>query len=376
MTANGSDPDRAFPFRVLDARKPVDRLSWLRQWRAWPDREVHAHPDYVMLFAGPDDQALCATASSGVGGALFPFILRPLAALDWASAETTWDLTTPYGYAGPFQWQLAAAPAELFWSQLAGWLRQQQVISAFVRMTLFNDSLLLPPWQIRQVAPNVVCDLRRPAAAIWSAYGHKVRKNVQRARSCGLTVRFDDEGRCLPQFIEIYRRTLERRAAGSEYWFSETFFERFATDLRGHYVLCMVYEGRTAVSCELVLVGARRAYSFLGGTEAYSFPMRPNDLLKHEVIHWAAETGLEHYVLGGGVAGEDGIFRYKREFSPTGVVPFSVATAVLDPPAYERILTRRFPPGSDERARAVAGGFFPAYRGEREAPPDPGRNVP
>ena len=38
----------------------------------------------------------------------------------------------------------------------------------------------------------------------------------------------------------------------------------------------------------------------LSGTLAEAYPLRPNDLLRHRTVAWAAEQGLSAYVLGGG----------------------------------------------------------------------------
>ena len=81
--------------------------------------------------------------------------------------------------------------------------------------------------------------------------------------------------------------------------------------------------------------------------------MAPNDLLKHDVIEHAAAGGLSAYVLGGGYAPGDGIFRYKRAFDPTGVVPFMGIQVVADQPHYD---------AACEVAGAPAGTFFPRYR--------------
>ena len=83
-----------------------------------------------------------------------------------------------------------------------------------------------------------------------------------------------------------------------------------------------------------MLVSERNAYSFLGGTASDAFELRPNDLLKWELILWLKSAGKRRFVLGGGYGADDGIFRYKRSFAPHGLVPFFVGRRVLEPELY------------------------------------------
>src|SRR5262249_36124333 len=115
-TSSSSSPEsRGAPansFRLLDADRFEDRAAWLAHWDEWPDREIMAHPDYARLFARPQDRVLAAALRSGGGGILFPVILRPMSEEPWARGwESASDLTTPYGYGGPFAWGVTAAGA-------------------------------------------------------------------------------------------------------------------------------------------------------------------------------------------------------------------------------------------------------------------------
>src|SRR5512140_612349 len=73
------------PVDFLDPAEPEDRASWLQLWNRWPDREIMAHPDYVKLFARPQDRVVAATLRCDAGGILYPFIVRPLAAEPWGA---------------------------------------------------------------------------------------------------------------------------------------------------------------------------------------------------------------------------------------------------------------------------------------------------
>lgn len=350
--------------RVLDAAAAADRADWLRRWNAWPGREVSAHPTYAELFARPVDRVLCAAAEIADGGVLYPFVLRPLSAEPWTEREC-WDLTTPYGYGGPFAWGSAVGQAEVFWRQLVEWLAATRVVTSFARLSLFPEQLLPFPGEVLERMPNVVRSLDLSEDEMWRDYAHKVRKNVNRARKRGLSVEIDRTGERLDDFLRIYISTMERRDAADAYRFSPAFFERIVSDLAGSFAFFHARdEAGRVVSTELVLVSAEHIYSFLGGTLEGAFADRPNDLLKHEIVSWGRAEGKRAFVLGGGYGGEDGIYRYKLGFAPSGQVPFQVGRWVHDPELTRALeLDRQRWESSHGRDWKPDERYFPPYRG-------------
>jgi hypothetical protein len=161
---------------------------------------------------------------------------------------------------------------------------------------------------------------------------------------------------------------MDRRSAGSSYYFERDFFEAIHRDLAGQFAYVNAVLDSRIVSTELALVSADSVYSYLGGTDSSAFDLRPNDLLKYEIIQWARERGKLCYVLGGGRYPDDGIYKYKLSFAPGGMVPFTTGQRILDEEQY-RVLTNR------RRAEFQAHGlswldnvhFFPAYRLESTA---------
>jgi hypothetical protein len=349
-------------FRVLDGASSTDRAEWLRLWTAWPEREPSAHPAFAPLFARPGDRAVCLTTGGEDSGVLFPLVLRPLGVEPWAATgETRWDAISPYGYGGPFAW--GDGPKDAFWDAAESWLRAAGVVTAFARLSLFPNELPSFRGDVVEDGPHVVRRLDLDEGTIWQDYAHKVRKNVNAARRAGLSFEIDAEGRRLDEFLAIYESTMDRRNAGDRYYFSREFFRTILREMPSSCLLAHVLDAGRVVSTELVLRSATRMYSYLGGTLAEAFEKRPNDLLKHEVGAWGRCAGYRAYVLGGGYAGPDGIFKYKLSFAPSGEVPFRVGCWVLDPERNSALVEVR-------RAFELAGGndwsprpgFFPTYR--------------
>lgn len=338
-------------FAVLDASSDDDRARWLEVWSAWPHREVQAHPGYLALFANPGDRVRAALLQDGPGTILYPFLQRAIPAHPEAS-----DLSSPYGYGGPYAWGSATdALAPRFWPPFDAWARTEHVVSEFIRFAVGSVVLAPGPHVVRHRQDNIIVPTTLDDEERWRRYEHKVRKNVNKARRLGITIAVDERGARLDDFLRIYEATMHRRDARASYFFPRSFFEQLATQLPGGFAYFHALQDGRVISTELALVSADRLYSFLGGTDEAAFDARPNDLLKHEMFGWAHARGIAEVVLGGGFTAGDGIYRYKRDFFPEGSVPFSTGERILDPERYAALLAAR-------GGEAPDPAFFPAYR--------------
>ncbi len=353
-------------FRVLDAEDPTGRAQWVRLWERWPDAEVMAHPEFGRLFARPGDRVLAATYEGRAGGVLYPLILRPLRLEPWAPAgRDLCDLTTPYGYGGPFAWDVSPREAADFGHRFGEWARARGAVSAFARLSVFSEQLLPFDGETVVNGPNVLRRLDLSDEELWNDYEPKVRQNVRRARSRGCTLRVDERGEGLDEFHRVYTSTMERRNADARYFFRREFFESIVRNLPGNFAFFHVVHAGRVVSSELVLLSRRHAYFFLGGTLAESFDVRPNDLLQHETFLWCRAAGRRAIVLGGGYKGSEGLLRYKKSFAPRGEVPFLVGTKIYDAAAEgDLVESRRRWEAGRGRAWSPEPGFFPAYRSD------------
>lgn len=349
---------------ILDAKTQSDRHKWLSTLAKWPDHEVYCHPDYVSLFAPKDGGALAAVIDAGDCGILYPFVLQPLSLEPWYEGDHCCDLTTPYGYGGPYRWgNPSSMQVATFWREVHQWLAEQRVVASFVRLSLFEDQMVTFDGHVKILATNVVRDLRDSPEAIWKDYAHKVRKNVKRARSLGVRIQKVESQSALSTFIDVYESTLRRRKARDWYYFSNEFFDQLLNKLQGYVAIFSAFHDDEVVASELILCSRRRIYSFLGGTTITGFEFRANDLLKHEIISWGQREGKDAFILGGGFEADDGIFRYKKGFAPTGEVLFRVGTAIHDEVAYSKLVGMRSRWESTSRPNwRPSGEFFPAYR--------------
>lgn len=359
-----SETTQAAGVEFLDAAEPRARAAWLELWDRWPHREIMAHPDYVRLFARPQDRVVAATWQREGGGILYPFILRPLSAEPWgAAAGRACDLTNAYGYGGPFAWNVTEAETQAFWAHFDEWARTQEVVTSFDRLSLFPEQLLPFNGEIDLKGANIVRKLDQPESEIWAEYTQKVRQNVNRARRLGLVVTADPSGERLDEFMDIYTATMTRRNATAGYFHPRSFFESLIRDLGPHLTFFHLdWKGR-ALSSEIVLHSAQSSCSYLGGARTEAFELRANDLFKHEIITACRNAGKKALVLGGGYRGADGILAFKKSFAPKGEVPFNLGKRTYDAALCQKLAEER---RAWEKSRGIDWipdpQHFPVYR--------------
>lgn len=355
----------SYNLQILNALVPDERRTWLEAWQRWPNREVYAHPDYSILYAA-EGRPLCALMSTSGGTALYPFLLRPTSSDPALSESGDYsDLITAYGYGGPVWWGGgdSEALAGQFWPAFDTWASETGVVAEFVRFSLFADTLLPYPGERLLRQPNIVRSLDLDDQALRMDFEHKVRKNINKALRNGLTVEIDLDGSRFDAFYAIYKATMDRREAAQTYYFPREYFESIHRGLAGQFLYAHTLHEAVIISSELVLASKTHLYSFLGGTHAESFELRPNDLLKYEVMRWGHANGKREYVLGGGYSPGDGIFRYKQSFAPNGSRDFFTGSRVLNQSAYDTLVEAKRAWHADRgREWTPAEGFFPAYR--------------
>lgn len=290
--------------------------------------------------------------------AQYLYIKRPVPWL--IQGEQFFDTITPYGYGGPVL--IKGNPDSNFinhfyhaWSDYCG---SNRIVSEFVRYHLFNNQEFIKAFSgdILHVSDNVVCLLDSDIDQLWMDFEYKVRKNVKKAQSNSLVVSTDSTGEYLDSFMRIYNSTMDRNDARSFYYFGKDYFEQIIDTLQGHFMFFHVWKDEVIISTELVLFSEKYVYSFLGGTLNDFFLLRPNDLLKFEIIKWSKESGHKAFILGGGYGGNDGIYRYKKSFSSAADVPFYVGKKIHNQAIYEKLVKIR------QMEREIDESFFPIYR--------------
>ncbi len=338
---------------------PEDRERWDETVRSFPDYDVMYLSAYsaafmkenpangipvLLLYTHGEDRAVSVMFRRDVG------LDEKLA----GRIETGryYDLISPYGYGG---FRGSVSDWETLGRTYRDWCESSGNVCEFVRFSLFSDYSAHYGGETETRTHVVVRELDLSPEDLWMDFRQKVRKNVRRAEASGLKILVEPTDAHLEDFLRIYYGTMERDHSRKDFYFSREFFETLSGMRDNVMYFHAVHEGQI-VSTELVLYDAFNCYSYLGGTDSAYFPLRPNDLLKFEVIRWAREKGLKSFVLGGGYGSDDGIFQYKLALAPHGQRDFFIGRQIFDRAAYDRLVACRQGEPLDEN-------YFPLYRG-------------
>lgn len=274
---------------------------------------------------------------------------------DILQSNEWFDLSTPYGYGG--FWIEGEDYTQLD-EEYETYCKKNGFISEFVRFHLFSNYKEIFNGTVESLTNNVVRSLDLSIDDMLMDFEHKVRKNIKKADKAGLEIEIDETGNRIEEFLEIYYGTMDRNNAKSRYFFPEEFF-RSINEMAGNYVYIHVFYENKVISTELVIYGKEDCYSFLGGTRSDYFNLRPNDFLKFEIIKWAKTKGLKRFILGGGYGEDDGIFRYKKSFAPSGSQKFYIGKRVFNLEKYNKLMNIR----KKEINFVQHTKYFPQYRG-------------
>lgn len=356
-------------FRWLSLDNADERAVYLDHWRRSRSRRPHDHPAYLDLVR-PDNYATAVVLYQHAKDAVvtYPFfwceinrfapfrnLQRPLR-----------HMVSPYGYGGPLyegDIEHKEAASRAFENALHVELQERSFVSEFVREDIFSDRLVRRLAGTTEQLPNVLVKLDRSESEIWSGYKPVARRNVLRASRNALTVVFDPDGKRLDCFARIYNDTMTRRGASRFFFFPVQRFRHLNTALgsKGASMFVHVLDGDEVVSSELLLLSGTTMYSFLSASLPSAFAKRPNNLLKHEIALWGQRNGYKWLVLGGGLARDDELLRYKRSFDPDHITPFSVRRIIHAPEDYQLLvnMARDFMGHKAERDNEEK--FFPEY---------------
>lgn len=288
--------------------------------------------------------AECFVFEAGEEIAIYPYLRRRLNALGFLPADSPLcDITGGYGYNGAVTTSDDEEFLRRFRDAFQVHCEATHVLTEFVRFhpLLRNSRFFASDCTVGVQNQNVAVNLRRSLIEIRAGYDYSCRKNINKAKREGVRT-FVEEGvgGSFDEFLRIYEGTMARVGAEQDYAFGGAYFEELAKGLKPPPLFFYAeYLGRI-VSCEMALRSPRIIYSYLGGTDADAFPVRPNNALKDELIRWAREAGCEWYLIGGGSRPDDGVFRYKRTFAPDGVVDFEIGRRIYNVTAYEEVIGR------------------------------------
>jgi serine/alanine adding enzyme len=336
----------------------VDDRRWDEIVDASPAADAYFRQGYCRAYEAAGHGRAVAVVTEA---ALFPLLLRPL-----PFGADGLDAATPYGYGGVLPRSrdtsvTGPGPVSEV-RRLRDWCVTNGVVSCLLRL----HPLLGGPRQLSEAdAADVDVDIREhgPTTAIdLSRLEDSRLGGMSKGRKADLTIArrelelwWDgDDG--LERFREIYDDTMRRVGAGEFYLFPSDYYRALADGLGDRLGVALALLDGEPVGGALFLAGGRFAHYHLSGTTDAGRELKAGTLLVHAGAEWARERGCELLHLGGGTAGADTLFAFKKSFGGE-TYSYAFATLVADRERYDALVARRA-----EDPEPPRPGFFPAYR--------------
>ncbi len=290
----------------------------------------------------------------------YPFFLRSISSLPFASNETGWDITTPE-YTGPIliEGNIVNQNSH-FADDFNKFCRDYGIVAEFAHLNPweFQDKILIASG-IAVDREIIFVDLELSEESLWNdSFTYACRKNIRRAQKEGVLVFPATTMEHIQDFYRIYTQTMDRNDAQAKYYFPFEFFQAFYTLMPQHAQFMLATYNGEIVAGTLYLHDNDNVYSYLGGANHAFQRIRPSNLIVSEAIKWAKRSEKKRLVLGGGYKKDDGIFRFKSSFSSYRAL-FKVYKQIHSQMNYET-LCRAW---SDYYQTELGSTeYFPAYR--------------
>lgn len=247
--------------------------------------------------------------------------LIPLVSRNIKGEGTFSDLVSPYGYPGILSLKQpdVAEASEI----LSGFNKEAAAhgyVSSFLRLNPLLNSWQLPQtesWRQWFHGGTVSVDLSIDTRSLQDGFAENHRRNLKALKQKGYSVSFN-QWQFLPEFLEAYRQTMQRRNAHPYYFFPESYFLSLKQLLGEKLIFAVV----NAPSGEFTAGGL---FTHFGGVIQYHLGATMNAYLAHSpsklMMDGSIEEGKRRAAailhLGGGLGGStvDGLFRFKKGFA-------------------------------------------------------------
>lgn len=270
------------------------------------------------------------------------------------------DLETPYGYGGPLtDAPLSPVAQQIFMEELRTYCLEQRIVTQFLRYhpLLDNHGAVSPMTDTRYLRDTIYMDTASPEL-ILANMDSKNRNMVRKAQRSGVTVREAPMSEYAP-FLELYRQTMDKHSAEDYYTFGTSYFDYLCEHLSDHAFLLYAELEEAPISGAIFFHTNGSMHYHLAGSDAAYRSLAAGNLLLYEAALWGTAHGMSKLHLGGGMAPDDSLFGFKKQFNKNGRREFWVGRSIFDPAAYQELLALR---KSADPAFDPDNGFMIQYR--------------
>jgi len=260
------------------------------------------------------------------------------------------DVTSVYGYSGVLT-STSLTPEDFISGikKIKAALIERDCVSFFNRESHFTAYRLPESIETGKV---LAVDLMQDPELYEKSLAEGHRQEIKALRKLNYIVVKSTEPKVVKDFYDVYERTMLRRGAKINYFFSTKYFDSVLKihssipDLRAVY-----HEDKMIAGAIFITQGDHMYYMFSGSILGVSkYPAMK--LILDQVIRENLNNGKKLLHLGGGLGGkQDSLYQFKFGFGKV-VLPFYTTQWILMPDVYNRLSAHVLTETS----------FFPKYR--------------
>ena len=296
-------------------------------------QDIYFQEEYVRLYETEKDTAFCFMCREKGNILIMPFLRR--------KAGPYFDFETPYGYGGPITNTNDLEWIENAISLMCAHFAHQNYICGFVRFhpLLNNAQYCQGKMDVLRDRQTISIPLAGNKEKIWNEQiSSKNRNMIRKAQKNEVEFCAEHDFSSLHDFVRLYENTMERVQAESFYYFMPSYYEAFATALKGKAFLGIVKQQGTPICAALFMYSDCYGHYHLSGGSRTGGSTGASNLMLWKAALEMKKLGVREMHLGGGASAnlEDSLFKFKKSFSKNEK-NFYIGKMIFNPAAYREI---------------------------------------
>lgn len=337
-----------------------ERAKWNEIVHSFKDYDIYYSPDYLYsFFLIGDGSPILIYYKGDKMSTMCALMKRSLTDYGF---DDYYDLITPYGYGGfLFEGETSEENMMAFGDVFRQWLEDNRIVSIFYR---FHPQLCTADRANCYCLPiflghTIEMDISNEDV-IWSNITSKNRNMIRKARKNGITIGHGFSWELFTEFKAMYDATMKKDNAEEYYFFNEDFYHSIFENMKDVCEMFYAeYEGEKIAMSMMLFTNGRMHYHLSGSVLEYR-NLAPSNLLLYEAAKWGCQQGFRTLHLGGGVgAGEDNLYKFKKEFNRNSDIQFAIGKQICNKPMYDKLVEICKNKKTDFD---ISSQFFPLYR--------------
>lgn len=275
---------------------------------------------------------------------IYPLLKRPIDG-NW------WDITSPYGYSGPYSNDKDKKFYQEFRQAFKQYCEKNKIVSEFIRFhPLLNNYLeakgIIP---LKKRGETIWIDLTKPETTLWKNLRKGHQYSIKKAQKEKIKIKLMPANK-IDEFCKLYQETMKRKQAKQYYFFPLNFFVNSFEGLKKSIFWLGAFKKENLIAGAIFLKSDTWLHYHLATTNKDWLSLSPGTLVLWEVIKLGKKMGLTKFHLGGGI--DDNLSFYKQGFSNLRA-DFYTGEVIHNPQVYNMLCQEK---------KIISGDYFPLYR--------------